>query len=140
MHREVSMHESRPEQQQINFSEQSGSDCRIYIHTPIYYCCRSVPVLLHDVMVGEWIASCVFILFFGPSVLLLLLRAAAAAACCCCCCPQHPYRSGEGYRLLFLPSQSRLLLLLFPLGLFYCCCCCREGICIFVFWSGCCCC
>ena len=29
-----------------------------YIHTSIYYCCKSFPVLLHDVMVGEWIASC----------------------------------------------------------------------------------
>ena len=32
MHREVSMHESRPEQQQIKLSEQSGTDCRTCIH------------------------------------------------------------------------------------------------------------
>ena len=37
-----------------NFSEQSGTDCRICIdYTSIYYCCKSFPVLLHDVMVGE---------------------------------------------------------------------------------------
>ena len=36
-----------------------------YVYTSIYYCCKSFPVLLHDVMVGEWIASYVFILLFG---------------------------------------------------------------------------
>ena len=30
MHREVGMYESGPEQQQENFSEQSGTDCRMY--------------------------------------------------------------------------------------------------------------
>ena len=48
-----------------------------YIYTSTYYCCKSFPVLLHDVMVGGWIASYVFTFFFG-------LGAAAAAACCCC--------------------------------------------------------
>ena len=56
-------------------------------------------------MVGGWIASYVFILFFGLG--------AAAAAACCCCCPQHQYWRGERYRLLFLPSPSPLLLLSF---------------------------
>ena len=50
-----------------------------YIYTSIYYCCKPYPVLLHDVMVGGWIASCVFIFFVLVKVLLLLLRAAAAA-------------------------------------------------------------
>ena len=36
-----------------------------YIYTSIYYCCKSFPVLLHDVMVGGWIASYVFIFIFG---------------------------------------------------------------------------
>ena len=35
-----------------------------YIYTSIYYCCKSFPVLLHDVMVGGWIASYVFIFIF----------------------------------------------------------------------------
>ena len=54
MHREVSMHESRPEQQQKKlFGTHHGSDCRICIdYTSVYYCCKSFPVLLHDVMVG----------------------------------------------------------------------------------------
>ena len=53
MHREVSMHESRPEQQQIKlFGTHRGTDCRVCIdYTSIYYCCKSFPVLLHDVMV-----------------------------------------------------------------------------------------
>ena len=25
-----------------------------YVYTSIYYCCKSFPVLLHDVMVGGW--------------------------------------------------------------------------------------
>ena len=49
MHREVSMHESRPEQ---NSNEKlfgthhgRGTDCRICIdYTSIYYCCKSFPV------------------------------------------------------------------------------------------------
>ena len=56
MHREVSMHESRPEQQQRIklFATHRGSDCRICVdYTSIYYCCKSFPVLLHDVMVGK---------------------------------------------------------------------------------------
>ena len=32
-----------------------------YVYTSIYYCCKSFPVLFHDVMVGEWIASYVFV-------------------------------------------------------------------------------
>ena len=36
-----------------------------HIYTSIYYCCKSFPVLLHDVMVGGWIASYVFIFIFG---------------------------------------------------------------------------
>ena len=36
----------------------------IYLYTSIYYCSKSFPVLLHDVMVGGWIAPCSF-LFFG---------------------------------------------------------------------------
>ena len=37
-----------------NFSEQSGIMGRIlgYIYTSSYYCCKSFPVLLHDVIVG----------------------------------------------------------------------------------------
>ena len=61
MHREVSMHESRPEQQQRIklFGTHRGSDCRICIdYTSIYYCCKSFPVLLyHNVIVGGWVAS-----------------------------------------------------------------------------------
>ena len=44
-----------------------------YIYTSIYYCFKSFPVLLHDVMVGEWIASYVFMIFFW------------SRWCCCCC-------------------------------------------------------
>ena len=67
MHREVSMHESRPEQHhQLKLSEQSGTMGRIlgYIYTSIYYSCKSFPVLLHDVMVGWWIASWVPMLYY----------------------------------------------------------------------------
>ena len=54
-----------------------------YIYTSIYYCCKSFPVLLHDVMwVGGSLRTC-SLLFFGLG--------AAAAAACCCCCPQHQY-------------------------------------------------
>ena len=76
MHREVSMHESRPEQSAARvaciarsaftsldknrtatnklFGTHRGTDCRICIDcTSIYYCCKSFPVLLHDVTVGE---------------------------------------------------------------------------------------
>ena len=37
-----------------NFSEQSGTMGRIlgHIYTSIYYCCKSFPVPLHDVMGG----------------------------------------------------------------------------------------
>ena len=44
-----------------------------HIYTSIYYCCKSFPVLLHDVTVGGWIASYVFIFIFW-------------SRCCCCCC------------------------------------------------------
>ena len=65
MNLEVSMHESRPEQQQNKTFRNSGTVGRIlgYTYSSIYYCCKSFPVLLHDVMVGRWIASYVFILF-----------------------------------------------------------------------------
>ena len=59
-----------------------GAGARTYIH--IYYCCKSFPVLLHDVMVGGWIASYVFIFIFW-------------SRCCCCCCV-----------LLLLPTTSVL--------------------------------
>ena len=52
-----------------------------HIYTSIYYCCKSFPVLLHDVIVGGWIASYVFIFIFW-------------SRCCCCCCV-----------LLLLPHQ-----------------------------------
>ena len=46
-----------------------------HIDTSIYYCCKSFPVLLHDVMVGGWIASYeVRVHFYFWS------------RCCCCCC------------------------------------------------------
>ena len=36
------------------FGTHRGTDYRICInYTSIYYCCKSFPVLLHDVMVGE---------------------------------------------------------------------------------------
>ena len=36
------------------FGTPRGTDCRICIdYKSIYYCCKSFPVLLHDVMVGE---------------------------------------------------------------------------------------
>ena len=54
------------------------------INTSIYYCSKSFPVLLHDVMVGRWIASYVFIFIFW-------------SRCCCCCCV-----------LLLLPTTSVL--------------------------------
>ena len=56
MNREVSMHESRPEQQQNKTFRNSGTVGRIlgYTYSSIYYCCKSFPVLLHDVMVGGW--------------------------------------------------------------------------------------
>ena len=43
------------QQQRIKlFGTHRGSDCRKCIdYTSIYYCCKSFPVLLHDVMVGE---------------------------------------------------------------------------------------
>ena len=56
----------------------------IYIYTSIYYCCKSFPVRLHDVMVGGWIASYVFIFIFW-------------CRCCCFCCV-----------LLLLPTTSVL--------------------------------
>ena len=62
MHREV-MHESRPEQQQQKAFGNRVVPTVGYIDTSIYYCCKSIPVLLHNVMVGRWIASYVFILF-----------------------------------------------------------------------------
>ena len=34
-----------------------------YIYTYIY-CCKSFPVLLHDVIVGGWIASWVSVLYY----------------------------------------------------------------------------
>ena len=55
-----------------------------HIYTSIFYCCKSFPVLLHDVMVGGWIASYVFIFIFW-------------SRCCCCCCV-----------LLLLPTTSVL--------------------------------
>ena len=56
-----------------------------HIYTSIYYCCnKSFPVLLHDVMVGGWIASYVFIFIFW-------------SRCCRCCCV-----------LLLLPTTSVL--------------------------------
>ena len=46
-------------------SEQRASmKVYMFIYTSIYYCCKSFPVLLHDVMVGGWIASYVFIFIF----------------------------------------------------------------------------
>ena len=48
-----------------------------YIYTSIYYCYKSFPVLLHDVIVGGWIASWVSMLYYvllyccGTAVLLL---------------------------------------------------------------------
>ena len=56
----------------------------MFIYTSIYYCCKSFPVLLHDVMVGGWIASYVFIFIFW-------------SRCCYCCCV-----------LLLLPTTSVL--------------------------------
>ena len=49
-----------------NFSEQSGTMEMIvgYIYTCIYYCCKSFSVLLHDVMVGGWFVSYVYIFTF----------------------------------------------------------------------------
>ena len=35
-----------------------------YIYTSIYYCYKSFPVLLHDVIVGGWIASWVSMLYY----------------------------------------------------------------------------
>ena len=55
----------------------------MFIYTSIYYCCKSFPVLLHDVMVGGWIASYVFIFTFW-------------SRCCYCCV------------LLLLPTTSAL--------------------------------
>ena len=48
------------------FSQQSGTMGRTlgYIYTSIYYSCKSFPVLLHDVMVGWWIASWVPMLYY----------------------------------------------------------------------------
>ena len=68
-----------------NFSEQSGTMGKIpgYIYTSIYYCCKSFPVLLHDVM-GGWIVPDVFISVFW-------------FRCCCCRCV-----------LLLLPTTSVL--------------------------------
>ena len=56
-----------------------------HIYTSIYYCCKSFPVPLHDVVVGGWIASYVFIYIFW-------------SRCCCCCC----------VLLLLLPTTSVL--------------------------------
>ena len=69
-----------------NFSAQSGTMGRIlgHIYTAIYYCYKSFPVPLHDVMVGGWIASYVFS-FLGGS----------RFRCCCCV-------------LLLLPTTSVL--------------------------------
>ena len=80
-----------------------GAGARTYIH--IYYCCKSFPVQLHDVMVGRWIASYVFIFNIWDRF------------CCCYCCvllvlPTTSVLSKKRYRLLFLPSPSPLLLLI----------------------------
>ena len=60
------MHESRPEQQQIKLFGTEWYLGRIvgYIYISIYNCSKSFRVLLHDVMVGGWIASYVFIFIF----------------------------------------------------------------------------
>ena len=86
-----------------------------YTYTSIYYCYKSFPVPLHDIMVGGWIASYVFIFIFW-------------SRCCCCCV------------LLLLPTTSVLKRREVPptvsslsvsatttaasFCLFYCCCCC----------------
>ena len=49
-----------------------------YIYTSIYYCSKSFPVLLHDVMVGGWIASWVSMLYY------VLLSTAVVLPYCCC--------------------------------------------------------
>ena len=59
MHREVSMHESRPEQQRdreqwtvLSGTSTIGHGLYVADRAQIYYCCKSFPVLLHNVMVG----------------------------------------------------------------------------------------
>ena len=51
-----------------------------HIYASIYDCCKSFPVLLHDVMVGGWIASYEFIFI-------------SWSRCCCCCCVLLPTTS-----------------------------------------------
>ena len=63
MHREVRMHESR------TATDKTFRNRVVpivgYIYTSIYYCCKSFPVLLHDVMwVSGSLRTCSF-LFFG---------------------------------------------------------------------------
>ena len=53
MHREVSMHESRPEQQQKKCFRNSVVPIAGYVYPSIYYSFMSFPVLLHDAMVCE---------------------------------------------------------------------------------------
>ena len=61
-----------------------------YIYTSIYYCCKSFPVLLHDVM-GGWIASWVSMLYYVlpyycSAAVLLLYRVMGGFFPVVCCC------------------------------------------------------
>ena len=62
MHREASMHESRPEQQQIKLFRTEWyhgwvrfKHITVYIH--IYYCCNSFAVLLYHVTMSSWVGG-----------------------------------------------------------------------------------
>ena len=82
MHREV-MHESRPEQQQQKAFGNRVVPTVGYIDTSIYYCCKSIPVLLHNVMVGRWITSYVFILFERSEFLIDTSQKKKTSVCVC---------------------------------------------------------
>ena len=51
-----------------------------YIYKSIYYCCKSFPALLHDVMVGGWIPSWVWTLYY---VLVYCCSTVLLLYCCC---------------------------------------------------------
>ena len=62
MHREASMHESRPEQQQIKLFRTEWyhgwvrfKHITVYIH--IYYCCNSFAVLLYHITMSSWVGG-----------------------------------------------------------------------------------
>ena len=71
-----------------------------YIYTSICYCCKSFPVLLHDVMVGEWIAS--YLVYRRARKTYIIIRRASEASLF--------FLSFPGKKKLFITGRTRILL------------------------------